>query len=615
MAPKIDLSDKQEEIVFANNGPIYVKASAGSGKTRVLTERIRYLLGTTNKKILALTFTNKAGEEIKERLSDISEIDKRVFVGTFHGFCQSMLENHGNLIGLAKMPHIFEDEADRLELIEQAIQQTPSYAAEYQTQDERQMKDFRYRCLTFISKVKRELIADSELEQHTEDGNIVLLYQNYQDILRSQNAIDFDDLLLLAYSLLTNYPKTAGLYRRSFFAICIDEAQDLNNAQYQLLLALANGEFTNIMMVGDPNQSIYHFNGSSPDYMNKHFVHNFKPTIIELNENYRSSKEVLLAAKKIIPDTEKIPITARDGIFEIRYFGDEITEAKWIVDKIKKLIASKHHDDIEGDITCEKIAVLARTKYVFNELEIQLNNNGLDFYYKMTPGMIQFESDLMKIFDLALRVRVNPLDSLHKRRLFSNLKIKYNHNLSMVTIIPQIPDGLNKKVIKLVTELNDDGSNMKQTLESFKNNLNIEDENEKTMVIYDIDELLKHWRNYARKTDNKSLHQFKNSMALGQTHPLTQHSGITLSTVHTMKGQEFDIVFIIGMDDETFPDYRAIRSGGIEMIQEKNNLYVAFTRAKRFLYVTWPQKRMMPWGQYRLRRRSQFLNVFNDESP
>ncbi|HZK61722.1 MAG TPA: ATP-dependent helicase, partial [Anaerovoracaceae bacterium] len=527
-------------------------------------------------------------------------------------FCQSMLENHGNLIGLAKMPHIFEDETDRLELIEQAIKQTPSYAAKYKTQDEKEQKKFRYRGLNFISKVKRELIADRELGQHTNDENIVLLYRNYQDILRSQNAIDFDDLLLLAHSLLVNYPKTAALYRRSFFAICIDEAQDLNNAQYQLLLALANGEFTNIMMVGDPDQSIFHFNGSSPDYMNKHFVSNFNPVIVELNENYRSSRAVLSAAKKIIPDAGDIAGAVWDGVFEIHCLEDEYDEAQWVVDKIKRLIASKTFDGIEGDIICEKIAVLARNKYVFNELEAKLNDSGLRFYYKMTPGVIQFESDLMKIFDLALRVRVNPQDSLHEERLLNRLNTKKYDNMNLSAIVSQMPDGLNKKIIKLVTELNDDGSNIKQALEIFRDNLNIEDENEKTMIFNDINELLKHWYNYAKKTDNKSLHQFKNSMALGQTHPLTQHSGITLSTVHTMKGQEFDIVFIIGMDDETFPDYRAVRSGGIEMTQEKNNLYVAFTRAKRFLYITWPQKRMMPWGNYRTRRISQFLKVFND---
>ncbi len=612
MTTTIELSEKQQKIVYAENGPIYVKASAGSGKTRVLTERVRYLLTKTNKKVLALTFTNKAGEEIKERLSDISEIEKRVFVGTFHRFCQTMLENHGNLIGLAKMPHIFEDETDRLELIGQAIKQTPSYAGKYKTQDKKEQKNFRYRVLNFISEIKRKLIADSELEQHTDDENLVLLYQNYQDILRAQNAIDFDDLLLLAYSLLVNYPKTASLYRRSFFAICVDEAQDLNNAQYQLLLALANGEFTNIMMVGDPNQSIYHFNGSSPDYMDKQFVRDFNPVIVELNENYRSSKKVLEAAEKIIPDAEYIMETVKEGIFKINGLKDEEAEAQWVVGKIKELIALKKHDDIEGEITCEKIAVLARNKYIFNPIETQLKEANLPFYYKMTPGAIQFESDLMNIFDLALRVRLNPQDSLHKQRLLSRLKIKTTENMNLEDIISQISDELNKNLIILVTELSDEGSNLKQVLEKFKDNLSVDDENEKYMIFNDIDELLKHWRNYAKNTDNKSLHQFKNAMALGQTHPLTQHSGITLSTVHTMKGQEFDIVFLIGMDDETFPDYRAVRSGGIEMTQEKNNLYVALTRAKRFLYVTWPQKRMMPWGDYKTRKISQFLKVFND---
>ena len=610
MTTIIELSEKQERIVYAQNGPIYVKASAGSGKTRVLTERVRHLLAKTDKKVLALTFTNKAGEEIKERLSETSEIEKRVFVGTFHGFCQTMLENQGNLIGLAKMPHIFEDEIDRLELVGQAIKQTPSYAGKYKTQDKKERKKFRYRVLNFVSEVKRKLIPDDELGEHTDDESIVLLYQNYQDILRSQNAIDFDDLLLLSYSLLVNYPKTAALYRRSFFAICIDEAQDLNNAQYQLLLALANGEFNNIMMVGDPNQSIYHFNGSSPDYMDKEFVREFKPIVFELNGNYRSSKAVLSSAKKVVPDAEYIAETVKEGIFEINCLKDEEAESQWIVDKIKELIALKKHKDIEGEIVFEKIVVLARNKYIFKQLEIQLQKNDLPFYYKMTPGAIQFESDLMKIFSLALIVSLNPQDSLHKQRLLSCLKIEINGNARLKDLTSQISGDLNKDIITVVTKLSDDGSNLKQILENFKDNLRIDDENEKYMVINDIDELIKHWLNYAKKTDNKSLHQFKNAMALGQTHPLAQHSGITLSTVHTMKGQEFDIVFVIGMDNETFPDYRAVRSGGIEMKQEKNNLYVAFTRAKRFLYVTWPQKRWMPWGDYKTRKISQFLKVF-----
>jgi DNA helicase-2/ATP-dependent DNA helicase PcrA len=610
MMSRIELSKKQKEIVFAEDGPIYVKASAGSGKTRILTERVQYLLTKTNKKVLALTFTNKAGEEIKERLSDVSEIEHRVFVGTFHGFCQYILENHGNLIGLSKMPHIFEDEADRLELIEQAINQTPSYAFKYKSYSKKDQINFRYKVLDFISKVKRELIADNKLKQHTNDENVVLLYQNYQDILRSQNAIDFDDLLLLAYNLLVNFPKTAALYRRSFFAICIDEAQDLNKAQYQFLLSLVNNEFTNIMMVGDPNQSIFHFTGSSPDYMNKHFVDDFHPKIVELNENYRSSKAVLSAAKKIIPDAEDAVESVKEGIFEIHCLEDEDKEAKWVVDKIKELINLGKHSDIEGDINFEKIAVLARNKYVFNKLDQLLDENGMEFYYKMTPGPIQFESNIMKAFDLALRVKLNPQDTLHKNRLFKLLKINPVGDTDLEVITSKLDAGLNRQLLETVIKLNEDGSNFKRELESFQEKIVIKNDNERRMILNDIEELVKHWINYAKKTDNTSLSQFRNAMALGQTHPLTLHSGITLSTVHTMKGQEFDIVFLMGMDDETFPDYRAIRNNGIELTQEKNNLYVAFTRAKRFLYVTWPQRRLMPWGDHRSRRISRFISDF-----
>lgn len=609
MTPKIELSINQKKIVFSKNGPLYVKASAGSGKTRVLTERVRHLLTETKKKVLALTFTNKAGEEIQERLKDIPEIKKRATVGTFHSFCQTMLENHGNLIGYAKMPHIFEDEKDRLESIEQAIQLTPSYVRKYNEYDTKTRKKYRNSVLSFISDMKRKLIVDSEYAKHTNDENIVLLCQNYQDILRSQNAIDFDDLLLLAYKLLMDYPKIAELYRRSFFAICVDEAQDLNNAQYQLLIALTGADFTNIMMVGDPNQSIFNFNGSSPKYMDQEFVRDFNPDIVELNENYRSSKSVLDAVKKAIPDSENVSGIVKEGIFKIHASKDEEEEAQWIIETINTLIDLKTHEDIEGEITYEKISILARNKYIFIPLEKKLTNSNLPFYYKMTPGTIQFESDLIKIFDLALRVKLNPQDRLHKNRLFTLLKIQtFEKNLE--SVIPLIKDESNKKSVNLVLGLHDDGSNLKKELENFKKELNIENEDEKNMILNDIQELIKHWHNYAKKTDNKSLHQFKNAMALGKTHPLAQHSGITLSTVHTMKGQEFDIVFVMGMDDETFPDYRAVKKGGIEMTQEKNNLYVAFTRSKRFLYVTWPQKRLMPWGDYKNRRISRFLKDF-----
>ena len=611
MSHQIELSEKQRSIVDASDGALYVKASAGSGKTRVLTERIRVLLSRSHKKVLALTFTNKAGQEIKERLTDIEDIDQRTFIGTFHGFCQSVLENHGHLIGYADMPHIFEEESDRLELIEKAIQLTPSYASSYNQQNNRQQKDFLYRALNFIAKVKRQLINEADISEQTDDENIILLYCGYQDILKSQNAIDFDDLLLKVYGLFMDYPKIAALYRRSFSAICVDEAQDLNNAQYQLLKALANGEFDNILMVGDPNQSIFHFNGSSPDYMDNEFVKDFQPTIIELTENYRSSVAVLEAAQKLIPDAEQIEHTVKKGIFELYAIENEESEARWVTNKIQEIIALSHHEDIEGELSFEKIAVLARNKYLFKPLEEVLQTASIPHYYKMTPGALKFESSLMQIFDLALRVKLNSQDKLHKKRLLSALSLKNKEDKGLTEIVTAIDDANQKAVINLAISLAEDGANIKRQLETYKQQISITDDDEKNMLFRDIDELLIHWHNYAKTTDNKSLHQFKNAMALGQTHPLGQHSGVTLSTVHTMKGQEFDIVFIIGMDDETFPDYRAVRSGGIELTQEKNNLYVAFTRSKRWLFVTWPKNRSMPWGDTKHRRISRFLKGFS----
>ena len=363
-------------------------------------------------------------------------------------------------------------------------------------------------------------------------------------------------------------------------------------------------------MVGDPNQSIFHFNGSSPDYMDSYFVRDFSPKIISLTENYRSSIAVLNAAKMIFPNAEYIEGTVKNGLFELLCAKDESIEADWVVNQISKIVALKIHDDIEGEITYEKIAILARNRYLFKSIEENLKKKSIPYYYKMTPGAVKFESMLMQIFDLAIRVKLNPKDDLHLQHLKKFLAVIDNSKIDLSKLAYLTTNDDYKNIIELAVSLLEDGSNLKSELTKYKQNLVVEDANEKNMIFNDIDELLIHWKNYAKKTDNKSLHQFKNAMALGQTHPMSQHNGVTLSTIHTVKGQEFDIVFIIGMDDETFPDYRAIRNGGIEIKQEKNNLYVAFTRSKRWLYITWPKNRTMPWGDSKSRRISRFLNDF-----
>ncbi len=310
-----------------------------------------------------------------------------------------------------------------------------------------------------------------------------------------------------------------------------------------------------------------------------------------------------------MPNSNDIKNTIKKGIFEIIGAKNETQEAKWICDKISELIKTKTYPDIEGIVTLEKIVILARNKYVFAQLENCFRENNIPYYYKITPGAIKYESDAMKIFDLALKVKINPQDALHYSRLKTLMKVNGDNNLEY--LLKATNSILFKELLRCVLLLKDDGSNFRSIIINFskfvKDEKIVEDDNEKNMILKDIEELLVHWYNYATKTDRKSISNFKNLMALGQTHPLSQSKGVTLSTVHTMKGQEYDIVFLMGMDDETFPDYRAIKAGGAAMIQEKNNLYVAFTRAKRFLFVTWPEERMMPWGDLKRRHISRFL--------
>ena len=332
----MDLSKKQQEIVDTEDESICVKACAGSGKTRVLTERIKTLLHKTKKKILALTFTNKAAEEMRDRLQDISNVNHRVFIGTFHGLGREILENYGHLIGFSKMPHIFENRYDLQTLMKQAI-----FLTFDNSECNGNLDKISSKALEKISKVKRE---NGPLEE--------MLFKNYQGLLREQNAIDFDDLLDLAYQILTEYPSVASLYKRIYYAIFVDEAQDLNYIQYNLLFTLTGGRH-NIMLVGDPGQSIFRFAGASPKYMD-FFTRDFNARVMELNENHRSSKKTLEATKKIFPNSPHVDNAVRKGLFEIEACQDEKEESLWIIEKIRNLYARKKHSDIEGEITYEK---------------------------------------------------------------------------------------------------------------------------------------------------------------------------------------------------------------------------------------------------------------------
>ena len=594
----IILSAKQREIVNFRDGALLVKASAGSGKTRVLTERVKILAEGTRRKILAITFTNKACEEIKNRIKENNtELLKKVDVYTFHGFCNSVLERHGSYIGYARLPEIISSQEDIYALMEEAVKATPTINSKYQQLDNKEKRKKIFEAIEFVSKIKRNFIPDEELYGSSQDG--VILYFAYRSLMQSMNAIDFDDMLLLVYKLFTTNVRIADLYRRNYDYICIDEAQDLNNAQYRLLRSLANDGYKNVMMVGDAKQSIYAFNGSSKDYMLKYFVADYNPVIYELSENYRSARTILEYANKIIPGANVVVDAQIEGLCNEYPMPTDVAEIEKIIELIKKLLKQRKLRFVEHDITEDDITVLARNKYILEPLEKRLEELSIPYYYKNTSKVYKPLSTHGQYFETLLSLHINPQDVMHEQQAQSIERHGVNQELC-------------NAIKKGINDIRDDGSNFRTVLQNINNEIkriatNQSEDDELIMAYKDFEFVDSQWVAYAKTNANRSIQSFRNAMTLGTTNIDVEQHGISLSTVHTMKGQENNIVFLMGMVDNTFPDYRAVQQGGNAMDQERNNLYVAITRAKRYLFITYPLQRTMPWGGVYNRSRSRLL--------
>jgi DNA helicase-2/ATP-dependent DNA helicase PcrA len=410
---KLSLSKTQQEVVSHDEGAILVVAGPGSGKTRVLTERVRTLLQKPKAhfKVLALTFSNKAANEMAERLEDLGEQKRRATVSTLHGFCLELLADRGKPIGVAGHPQIFERAQDRRQVLMLAVDSDPLLWG--QLAEAGSAKDQSYRIddwLKEISSIKAHPITGipeaGSFEEHLLDA--------YNAGLSASGAYDFDDLLLLAYRLLSEVPQVAGLYRRIYQYICVDEAQDLNEAQYAVITALCGDSFRNVMMVGDPKQSIYGFNTSNPKFMDD-FARDFGAKRVELTENFRSSQMVVRAARQLIPNYSvegQLPIP---GWVRVLAGDDEAHEATIVVDEIERLLR-EGHPDIEGGFTLSKCAVLGRNRYCIVAVERELAKRGLKFYRRLSAAH-EYESDLLQHFLLGLRLIANPADRFHMNAL------------------------------------------------------------------------------------------------------------------------------------------------------------------------------------------------------
>jgi DNA helicase-2/ATP-dependent DNA helicase PcrA len=362
----INLSTTQSNIVHAPIGqPMQVLASAGSGKTRVLTERVRYIIENTRKEgVIALTFTNKAAEEMLARLDDLESVEERCWIATIHAVAQRILDQYGHAIGLPSELHIYERDQDRKTVFLQSLRENGVDIDAFLNVSDKNTRKNRERIIQNymdqFSIAKRELLNEEEVkEKYAGDENFWLFFQAYQDALLESGCIDFDDILVYAHRILLEQPWCGDIYRAKYKHICVDEAQDLNKAEYEFIKALCGDKIESVMMVGDPNQMIYGFNGSSYDYLCQQFVKDFNPSKFELKENYRSSKAVIHLANKLKPDSQVESEFVRDGKSQIEEQQDENTEALWICNKINELLQVKCDSEIEGEISLSTMVVIA----------------------------------------------------------------------------------------------------------------------------------------------------------------------------------------------------------------------------------------------------------------
>lgn len=624
----MNLSSSQSQIILAPLGQaIQVLASAGSGKTRVLTERVRHIVLSTKKdRVIALTFTNKAAEEMLLRLSDLEDVEDRCWISTIHSVAQRVISQYGHTIGLPVDLQIFERDQDRKAIFLQSLRENGVEIDSFLEVDDVNLRKNRTQIIQNymdrFSIIKRELLTEDEVKtRYTEDG-FWATYSAYQQALIESGGIDFDDILVYAHRILMEQPWCADIYRAKFKHICIDEAQDLNRAQYEFIKAFCGEQIKSIFMVGDPNQMIYGFNGSSHKFLCDFFIKDFSPKCYTLTENYRSSQAVVELANKLKPGSQVITDFALKGNKKILALDDEDSEAEWICQSIKKILSLGEHPEIEGHISLNNIVIIARNRFVFLTLEEKLKINSIPFSLKKGERGAEPNSTFGKVLDLALRLKLNPKDWVDGKKLCSTLKVSPPTSwgdegilleLSNKARTAEIPfSSLQADLLEAIYHLKPEAPNIpklhvifhKILMELGKQDTPERDE-EVEISLLELEELRESWTLFRKKGLGESLLAFRNAMALGQLNGEYDPKGLTLSTVHTMKGLEKDIVFLIGMCEGVFPDYRAKLPHEID--EERNSAFVAVTRSRRWIYITYPKRRKMPWGDVKTQLPSRFV--------
>ena len=622
------LNDKQHEAVINTEGPNLIIAGAGSGKTKVLTHKIAYLIGEKNVKpwqILAITFTNKAANEMKTRIENlVGEVANEMWIGTFHSICVRILRRFIDRIGYQTSFVIF-DTSDQRTLVKQCLKELNI--------DDKLFTDRGV--LSEISNAKNEMLSPAQYLARANGEyrkeKIGEIYALYQKKLKQNNSLDFDDIINFTIDILTENPDVLEYYSDKFKYVLVDEYQDTNKSQFTLITLLA-ARHGNITVVGDNDQGIYSFRGADISNI-LNFEKDFPGTkIIKLEQNYRSTKSILNAANAVIKNNSKkyeksLWTEKEDGkLPEIHLCTDEYDEARYLVEQIEHLKREEYYKYSD-------FAILYRMNTQSRSIEEILVREGIP--YKIVGGHKFYERKEIKDITSYLRLIQNTSDNLSLQRIINEPKrgigktslekieaIASSNEISMYEVIKRADQfGLNKVFAnsREFVELIDDLSARKDTMEiselvketlrrsGYTKALELENTTQAENRLENLEEFLTVAMEYEEEAAESNLAEFLESITLSSDVDELEENAesVTLMTLHSAKGLEFPVVFLVGMEDGIFPSYKSIGEHK-ELEEERRLCYVGLTRAEEYLFLTYAKQRTI-FGSTSCNKISRFL--------
>ena len=617
------LNKEQRKAVLKGDGPLLILAGAGSGKTKVLTTKIAYLLQEKNvnpKNILAITFTNKAAKEMKERvISIVGSIGYDIQISTFHSFGLRIVKENYDRLGYDKNFTIIDSD-DSLTLIKKILKEMNLDSTRYNPKFLKNQ----------ISSAKNEMVTPEKYKNLVNDDISEITYKvytKYQESLARNNSLDFDDLLIMPIILFSKYPNILESYQELFKYVFIDEYQDTNEAQY-LLSKMICEKYKNICVVGDDSQSIYSWRGANfKNILN--FEKDYKDAeVILLEQNYRSTKNILNAANSVIKNNikkkDKNLWTENEEGEKIKYVrtNDEKDEASFVTREIKNLR--------EQGTSLSDIAVLYRTNAQSRTIEEAFLNSNIP--YTIVGAFAFYSRKEIKDLLAYLKLIYNTKDDISLLRVINYPKrgigAKTLENLSMDAVLngTSIFDAIDKskelefKNLILEMKKSSESLSLTETIDmvldksGIKNDLESEHTLEADIRLENLEEFKSITKIFEEESGIASLEEFLNEISLVSDVTESKNDNtpkVTLMTTHAVKGLEFKYVFVIGMEENIFPHVNSMESND-EIEEERRLCYVAITRAKKKLYLINALKRTL-FGKTSVNMPSRFINEINKD--